>query len=189
MDGSCRRAGVLGIALAQLRQHLGLPGSRPAVAAADAGGSAEGATATCSAADSGRDAGSCLAAAGAADAAAVPSAEPFTTNEVEGMLRRALAGNRAAAGGTLASLARLIQALPSLAMPDLVGAQVCSWLVKLYRFLPFCCPGLPGASRPGAASLAMPDLVGIQMFFYVLFLLHPGEVYSRFAVPARGVTF
>ncbi len=90
-------------------------------------------------------------------------------NEVEGMLRRALAGNRAAAGGTLASLARLIQALPSLAMPDLVGAQVCSWLVTLSRFLPICCPGLPGASRPGAASLAMPDVVGDQVSHFKCF--------------------
>lgn len=39
-------------------------------------------------------------------------------------MRRALAANSAAAGGTLASLARLVRSLPTLAMPDLVGDQV-----------------------------------------------------------------
>jgi Phosphatidylinositol-glycan biosynthesis class S protein len=39
-------------------------------------------------------------------------------------MRRALQANIAAAGGTLASLARLVTSLPTLAMPDLVGDQV-----------------------------------------------------------------
>jgi hypothetical protein len=49
---------------------------------------------------------------------------PLTAVDIDSLLRRALESNIAAAGGTLASLARLVNSLPTLAMPDLVGDQV-----------------------------------------------------------------
>ena len=80
---------------AQLRQHLGLPGSCTAPAAndvvptfSDGGGAA------------------------------------FSDDDITALLRQALEGNLRAAGCSLASLARLVRGLPSLEMPGLVGDQV-----------------------------------------------------------------
>ena len=104
----CCAAGVFGIVLAQMRQHLGLfdsispPGScAPGADSSDSSGKPDAALSrTC--------------AAGA----------PLTAVDVDTLMQRALRSNIAAAGRTLASLARLVKSLPTLAMPDLVGDQV-----------------------------------------------------------------
>ena len=101
-------AGVFGIILAQLRQHLGLP-------------------------DSISPPGSCAPGAGSPDSSGDPDAAPsrtyaadapLTAADVDTLMQQALRSNVAAAGRTLASLARLVKSLPTLAMPDLVGDQV-----------------------------------------------------------------
>jgi Phosphatidylinositol-glycan biosynthesis class S protein len=101
-------AGVFGIILAQLRQHLGLP-------------------------DSISPPGSCAPGADSPDSSGQPDAAPsqmcavdapLTAEDVNTLMQRALRSNVAAAGRTLASLARLVKSLPTLAMPDLVGDQV-----------------------------------------------------------------
>jgi Phosphatidylinositol-glycan biosynthesis class S protein len=100
--------GVFGIVLAQLRQHLGLP-------------------------DRSSPPGSCTPGADSPDSSSRPDAvpsrtcaadAPLTAEDVDTLMRRALRSNTAAAGRTLASLARLVKSLPTLAMPDLVGDQV-----------------------------------------------------------------
>lgn len=107
-DTSGPIAGVFGIVIAQLRQHLGLP-------------------------DSIRPPGSCALGADSSSSSNQPDAAPsqtcaadapLTTEDMDTLMQRALRSNVAAAGRTLASLARLVKSLPTLAMPDLVGDQV-----------------------------------------------------------------
>ena len=107
-DTGCCITGVFGIVLAQLRQHLGLP-------------------------DSISPPGSCVSEVDSSDSSGRPDTadsqtcaanQPLTTEDVDTLMQRALRSNTAAAGRTLASLARLVKSLPTLAMPDLVGDQV-----------------------------------------------------------------